>query len=340
MKHDADTNLAVLMIDTQIKRSGRMMASIANYNALKFLGCAKSFAQAERITRIERPDLVVVDAAQCAGPEFAAFSENMHRMQARLLVLTDGKNKPSSLARSATIVARDRLDASGGIGAYLVKNFTSQHPRARRPDADPTRQNHPLRIVVIGASTGGVEALLEVLSAYPQDCPPTLIVQHIGGEFLDGLAMRLDRNCRARVQPAVHSARVEPGLVLMAPGNQAHLTLAPDARRCRLVKHGLISGHRPSVDALFHSAAEAHGRNTIGVLLTGMGRDGANGLHAIRRAGGWTIAQDQASSTVFGMPRAAHEIGAVEEMLPLDEIGPAILRAAALKPKEPVDVAT
>ena len=192
------------------------------------------------------------------------------------------------------------------------------------------------KTVVIGASTGGVEALIEVLSAYPQVGPPTLIVQHISANFLPGLAQRLDRHCAAHVRPAREIDTIEPGLVLIAPGNSAHLRIVPPGRHCHLVPGAPVSGHCPSVDALFSSAA-ALGHRAVGVLLTGMGRDGAEGMDAIRRAGGWTIGQDAATSTVYGMPRAARQLGAVASELPLARIGPALLKAAAKTREESRD---
>jgi len=183
------------------------------------------------------------------------------------------------------------------------------------------------KIVVIGASTGGVEALLSVLSHYPEACPPTLIVQHIRGDFLPGLVDRLNRNCAAKVGPAEHGGLLRTGEVRVAPGNESHLVVLPSGLRTRLLKQDPISGHRPSVDALFSSAASL-GPRAVGVLLTGMGRDGAEGMAKIHRAGGWTIAQDEATSVVYGMPRAAVEMKAVREQLPIQRIGPALLRAA------------
>lgn len=183
------------------------------------------------------------------------------------------------------------------------------------------------RAVVIGASTGGIEALLTVLSGYPKACPPTLIVQHIRPEFTDGVIRRLDGHCAAHVAPARDGAPLASGHIYVAPGGAHHLQLrgTDQAAYCKLRAGEPVSGHRPSVDMLFQSAAR-FATGVIGVLLTGMGRDGAQGLLEIRRNGGHTIAQNRATCIVHGMPRVASEIGAVTEELPLREIGPAILR--------------
>lgn len=183
------------------------------------------------------------------------------------------------------------------------------------------------QIILIGSSTGGVDALLHVLGTFPSDCPPTLIVQHTGASFSAGLARLLD----SRVEPRVIEARcgeaLRPGVVMIAPGSDAHLVLDGKAgQRCKLEVGERVSGHRPSVDALFKSANPIAER-VIAVILTGMGRDGAQGLLDLKTAGAETIGQDEDTSLVYGMPRAAAELGAVRRVLPLSAIGPTILRS-------------
>jgi len=184
------------------------------------------------------------------------------------------------------------------------------------------------RVILIGSSTGGIDALLEVLGSFPVDCPPTLIVQHTGAAFSAGLARLLD----GRVEPKVVEARdgepLKSGVVMIAPGADRHLVLdSQRGLRCRLTDGEKVSGHRPSVDALFQSAGPIAGRTTA-VILTGMGKDGAQGLHALKRAGAATIGQDKATSLVYGMPGAAAELNALQHILPLQAIGPAILKSS------------
>lgn len=194
-----------------------------------------------------------------------------------------------------------------------------------RPSAAPASERGP--IVAIGASTGGVEALREVLGAFPADCPPTLVVQHMRARFVEGFVDRLDRGCRPAVRPARPDATLRRGVVHVAVGDEAHLVVAGFSKpRCALSAEGPVSGHRPSVDVLFRSL-EPFARRVVGVLLTGMGRDGAAGLLALRRGGARTFCQDRDSSVVYGMPRAAVELGAAEVELPLCRIGPAVLKA-------------
>jgi two-component system chemotaxis response regulator CheB len=186
----------------------------------------------------------------------------------------------------------------------------------------------PGALVCIGASTGGIAVLEEILPALPPDAPPTLVVQHIPGQFAGSLALRLAKRCRTDLREAQDGLPLRPGRTLLAPGGAHHLVVDDAGRRCRLVAAPPCGGHRPSVDVLFRSAARQK-RRVIGVLLTGMGRDGAAGLAAIRAAGGRTIAQSEASCTVYGMPRAAVELGAAELLLPPARIPAAILALAA-----------
>ena len=190
-------------------------------------------------------------------------------------------------------------------------------------------------VVAIGSSTGGVEALLQVLSFFPANCPPTVITQHMPAHFTTSFAARLSRLCRPEVCEARDGDMLKPGQVFLAPGGETHLEVAGrGSLRCRLVTAPLVSGHRPSVDVLFHSMAANAGPRAIGVILTGMGSDGADGLLAMRKAGGGTIGQDEASAIIYGMPRAAFERGAVMTQLPLEKIGPEILRLCGNRMKE------
>ena len=176
-------------------------------------------------------------------------------------------------------------------------------------------------IVAMGASTGGTEALREVLEALPATSPAILIVQHMPERFTTAFARRLDTTCALRVKEAEDGDPVEPGCVLLAPGN-LHMLLVRNGSRftVRIEAGPHVSRHRPSVDVLFRSTAQAAGRNAMGVLLTGMGDDGARGLLEMRQMGSPTIAQDEASSVVFGMPREAIQRGAAGRVLPLARI--------------------
>jgi two-component system chemotaxis response regulator CheB len=177
-----------------------------------------------------------------------------------------------------------------------------------------------------------VEALKALLMDFIPNGPPILVAQHMPERFTAAFARRLDRECPMRVCEAEHGQRVESGIVYIAPG-QRHLELTRDGAHfaCRITEDPLVSGHRPSVDVLFRSAARVAGPRTIGVILTGMGKDGAEGLLELRHAQATTLGQDEASSLVYGMPRVAFERGAVMRQIPLSEMADAILDACGIE---------
>lgn len=185
------------------------------------------------------------------------------------------------------------------------------------------------QIVLLGASTGGTEALREVLTALPADIPPIAIVQHIPAMFSRSFADRLNQLCAFEVREAADGDRLIPGLALVAPGN-FHMMLqrTGDQYSVRVTEGPQIWHQRPAVDLLFRSAAECAGPNALAGVLTGMGKDGADGLLALRRKGAQTFAQDEESSIVYGMPRVAWECGAAQKQLPLDKIAEHIARLA------------
>jgi two-component system chemotaxis response regulator CheB len=181
------------------------------------------------------------------------------------------------------------------------------------------------RVIALGASTGGTEALRHILTQFPRNAPGTVVVQHMPEIFTGHFAKRLDRDAAIAVREAQHGDRITSGLALIAPGNQ-HMSVERDTQGLyiALTDGPFVSRHRPSVDVLFRSVAAAAGDNARGALLTGMGTDGAEGLLTMRQAGALTLAQDEATSIVFGMPREAILRGAAEHVLPLDEIAGAL----------------
>ena len=183
------------------------------------------------------------------------------------------------------------------------------------------------KIVVVGASTGGTEALRVFLEAMPPDAPGIVIVQHMPEHFTSAFAKRLDGLCRVTVKEASDNDSVIRGQALIAPGNRHTLLKRSGARYYVEVKDGpLVCRHRPSVDVLFRSAARYAGKNTVGVIMTGMGDDGARGMLEMKEAGGYNIAQDEATSVVFGMPNEAIRRGGVDKVLPLENIRDAVIR--------------
>ncbi|MBW1995369.1 MAG: chemotaxis response regulator protein-glutamate methylesterase, partial [Deltaproteobacteria bacterium] len=183
------------------------------------------------------------------------------------------------------------------------------------------------KVVAVGASTGGTEALRVFLEALPPDAPGTVIVQHMPENFTTAFAKRLDGICQVTVKEAQDDDTVVRGRALIAPGNRHMLLKRSGARYCVELKDGpLVCRHRPSVDVLFRSAARYAGLNAVGVIMTGMGDDGARGMLEMKQAGAFTIAQDEKTCVVFGMPQEAIKLNAVDKVLPLESIAGDVLQ--------------
>lgn len=232
--------------------------------------------------------------------------------EARSYLLTNGRRPP----------ARGRVVPAPKLTADAV--LPAPKPGTGRVQATADR------LVCIGASTGGTEALRAILEPLSPDCPGIVIVQHMPERFTAAFARRLDQLCRIDVKEAENGDVVRPGRALIAPGN-FHMMLHRNGGgyRIEIADGPLVSRHRPSVDVLFRSAARAAGANALGILMTGMGDDGARGLLEMRQAGALTIAQDEASCVVFGMPREAIELGAAQKTVALQQIPSFIIRAGS-----------
>jgi two-component system chemotaxis response regulator CheB len=227
--------------------------------------------------------------------------------------------KGAARARLNLVTSRHDLKA-----AKRVANTTSE-----RPPVKTAGQLHG-RIVVIGASTGGAEAIRVLVESLPEDAPGMAIVQHMPERFTAAFARRLDTLSRISVKEARNGDELNSGRVLIAPGNRHMMLKCTDSRYFVEVKDGpLVSRHRPSVDVLFRSTARYAGENAIGVIMTGMGDDGARGMLEMRRAGALTIAQDESSCAVFGMPKEAVKLGAAARVLPLEAIADSVLGEAS-----------
>ncbi|RAI39923.1 protein-glutamate methylesterase/protein-glutamine glutaminase [Rhodoplanes roseus] len=222
-----------------------------------------------------------------------------------------------------------RRAAGGGIAAppkKLTADVMLAPPRSSQAMARTTET-----VVCIGASTGGTESLRALLEVLPADCPPILIVQHMPEMFTAAFARRLNGLCAVEVKEAADGDTALRGRVLIAPGDRHMMLQRSGARYYVSIKDGpLVSRHRPSVDVLFRSAAKYAGSNAVGIIMTGMGDDGARGLLEMKQAGAHTVAQDEETSVVFGMPKEAIALGAADRVLPLDRLSAELMRAGAL----------
>jgi two-component system chemotaxis response regulator CheB len=239
-------------------------------------------------------------------------------------VVTKPKTAVREFLYESSVMLVDAVTAAAKTRAKLrTPPRISSAPSAQRLPRETAQRS----LIAIGASTGGPEALRVILSALPKDAPPVLVAQHMPAGFTRAFAEMLNRECVIEVREAVAGDLLRPGLALIAPGGR-HLTLRRAAGHllADLGSGPLVCRHRPSVDVLFESVAEEVGSHAVAALLTGMGDDGARGLSSLKRVGAITFAQDEASSVVFGMPKAAIDLGAASEIASLDGMAEAMLR--------------
>ncbi|GAA0530466.1 two-component system chemotaxis response regulator CheB [Rhizomicrobium palustre] len=341
----------VLIVDDSVTIRRLLAAVLSRDETIEVVGSAPDAASARQMIKDLNPDVITLDV-EMPNMNGLEFLEKIMRLRPMPVVMVstltqkgaevtvsalelgavDYFAKPTDNVgahleeRARELCEKVRIAASAHVRPYVRKDRT---PAPDKPDFDPGNS-----VVAIGSSTGGVEALIEVLSHFPKNCPATVITQHMPPHFTTSFADRLDRLCQPKVSEAKDGAILAPGQIYLAPGGEAHLEIhGKGTLRCRLVRTGPVNGHRPSVDVLFNSVAKAACPQAIGVILTGMGRDGADGLLAMRKAGAATIGQDEASSVVYGMPRVAMEIGAVEKQYALHQIGQEVMTLCEARQK-------
>ncbi len=268
----------------------------------------------------ERPIPVVICSGTTSGNGRKAIEALEH---GAIEVVTKPKTAVREFLFESSVMLIDAVTAAAATRPKLAPPRPSCAPSARKlqvPSSDRA-------LIAVGASTGGPEALRVMLSGLPVGAPPVVVAQHMPAGFTRAFAAMLDRECAIEVREAVAGDVLRPGLALIAPGGR-HLTVkrAGGHLLAELGTGPLVSRHRPSVDVLFESVARELGSRAIGVLLTGMGDDGARGLLTLRSAGAATFAQDEASSAVYGMPKAAFDLGAASDVIPLEGMADAVLR--------------
>ncbi|OHV83538.1 protein-glutamate O-methylesterase CheB [Rhizobium sp. LCM 4573] len=335
----------VLVVDDSPTMRGLITAVLNSDPEVNVIGQAGDALEArEAIKRLD-PDVVTLDI-EMPNMNGLDFLEKIMRLRPMPVIMVSTLTHRGADATLAAleIGAFDCVGkpVPGDVRPFIdlaekVKAAARSQRRGRSPVSAPAvtpaaDYRVGRKVVAIGSSTGGVEALITVLQKFPKNCPPTMITQHMPPTFTKSFAERLNRICAPVVQEATDGARLEIGKVYIAPGGERHLQVVnPSAPSCRLVEREPVNGHRPSVDVMFDSVAELAGRNAVGVILTGMGRDGAAGLLRMRSAGARTIGQNEKTCVVYGMPRVAYEMGAVEHQLPLGSIGEEVLKLTAAR---------
>lgn len=335
----------VLIVDDSRTIRALIKRSFAQNPEIEVCGEAANPLEARDLIIKDQPDVITLDV-EMPGMNGLQFLEKIMRMRPIPVVMVSSLTaKGADTAITALQMgafdcypknnAAPGEDAFAGLGRLVVLAARSQ-PVSRLQRRTPTAPvshaqttwGNSVDLVAIGSSTGGVEALEEVLSGFPQKSPPVVICQHMPPLFTASFANRLNQSMPAlSIAEAQDGELLQPGMVRIAPGGDRHLVVDNSGGKymTRLISGPPVSGHCPSVDVLFKSVAKHAGRNALGIILTGMGRDGAEGLLSMRQAGAYTIAQDKTSAVVYGMPRVAAEIGAACQVVSLRQISSAAM---------------
>ncbi len=336
--------IRVLIVDDSPIMQRLLAALIDDEADLKIAGVARDPFEAREMIKTLKPDVITLDV-EMPRMDGITFLEKLMRLRPMPVVMVSSltESNASITLRALELGAVDFVAKPKGnertgfaeFGAELCEKLRAsvsarlKRPHAMPPPAGPAAMAFPpLAVIAIGASTGGTEALKEVLVRLPSNSPPVIIVQHMPEMFTRMFASSLNNICALKVTEAADGERLCAGHAYIAPGNW-HVTVIKLGNHLQFCtsQEDPVNRHRPSVDVLFHSVASQVGPHAAGALLTGMGRDGADGMGALKRAGAFTIAQDRDSSVVFGMPRVAIEAGHVDCVAPIEEIAAHMLNA-------------
>ena len=337
----ASKRIKVLICDDSAVVRALLQEIIRVDTDLEVVGTAVDPHQAREMIKLLNPDVLTLDVEmpRMDGLEFLARLMRLRPMAVLMISALTGKGSATALRAlelgAVDFIAKPKAENLRALtdygheirdkirATYRARHSTPATVRDPEPAAAVTLDTRAIseNVICVGASTGGTEAIHEVLARLPARCPPVLIVQHMPEMFTQSFARRLDGLCALNVKEAEQGEPALAGGAYVAPGHShLRIIIRGGSFYCDLSPAPPVNRHRPSVDVLFQSAADVAGRRALGVLLTGMGKDGAEGLLAMRRAGAWTVAQDEASSVVYGMPREAARIGAAVDIAALNQI--------------------
>lgn len=343
------TKIRVLSIDDSALMRRIMTDIINSHSDMEVVATAPDPLVARDLIKKLNPDVLTLDV-EMPRMDGLDFLEKLMRLRPMPVVMVSSQTERGSEVTLRALelgaidfVTKPQLGIREGMLAYseAIAEKVRAASRARISPRAPARpsgtiQHGPLlsseKLIAIGASTGGTEAIRHLLQVLPLSCPAVLITQHMPAGFTRSFADRLNRLCQIEVKEAENGERVLPGHAYIAPGSR-HMTLTRSGANYQIAitDTGPVNRHRPSVDVLFHSVARYAGRNAVGVILTGMGNDGAAGMLAMHKAGAWTIAQSESSCVVFGMPREAINAGGVSEVADLSQISQQMLAQMSAK---------
>ena len=337
--------IKVLIVDDSAMVRKILSIGLGSDPEIEVIGTASDPRMAMQYLAKSKPDVLTLDLEMPNMDGLTFLRSYMQTDPIPTVVISSQTQRSAqatvdALAAGAVdVIAKPRMELGGGLSDLMssivqrvkvAANASVGRQTAGAPQAAPVRPTQPMAaqadvpdwLFAIGASTGGVQALTKVLEMLPANAPPTVIVQHMPEGFTASFAKRLDQMCAMNVREARDGDVLETGTVLIAPGGQYHMKLTRQMGRyvTALVEGPEVCFSRPAVDVLFKSVAEVAKGRVSSAILTGMGKDGAEGQLAIRRSGGRAVAQDEASCVVFGMPCATFELGAPEELVPLDDV--------------------
>lgn len=339
----------VLIVDDSALVRNILSQGLSMDPGIEVVGTAADpYIARDRIVELE-PDVLTLDVEMPRMDGVAFLRKLMPQYPIPVVMVSSLTQRGKQITMEALdagavdFVAKPTTNVAAGLNSMLAELRTKvkiaatanvSHWKGKRQFAAPTAvktgssalAESTDKVIAIGASTGGTEAIRRVIEKFPPGTPGTVIVQHMPGGFTKMFADRLNQLCPMQVKEAEHGDRIRTGLVLIAPGgSQFEVVRSGGFYNVRIGGSEKVSGHCPSVDVMMHSVAKHVGANAIGAMLTGMGQDGSDGMLAMREAGARCIAQDEASSVVFGMPKVAFEKGGAERLVTLEQIGPALL---------------
>lgn len=342
--------IKVLIIDDSALIRSVLKEVINSHQDMEVVGAASNPLQAREMIKTFNPDVLTLDVEMPEMDGLTFLDKLMRLRPTPVLMISSLTQQGSEVALRALelgaidFVAKPKIGIADGLQGYAneiaekIRTAYVSHPARRAVAPAAPSQLPPLanrfvtteKIIVVGASTGGTEAVREFLVRMPADAPGILVTQHMPEVFTKSFANRLNGLCKIQVTEAEGNERILPGHAYIAPGH-SHLLLKRSGANymTELSKAEPVNRHRPSVEVLFRSAAVHGGKNIIGVMLTGMGKDGAIGMLEMHQAGAYNFAQDEATCVVFGMPREAIAVGAVDEIIPIQDMAKRVLQKLA-----------
>lgn len=342
--------IKVLIIDDSPLIRQLLSEILQQAKDITVVGCAEDPYQAREMIKKLHPDVLTLDVEmpKMDGISFLKNLMRLHPMPVVMISTLTQKGSPITLealeigaidfVAKPTANVKEQMSQYAALVQQKVRTAASARVRSFKKashTSEPLLGGSPFllnKVIAIGASTGGTEAIKEVLIKMPAHCPPIVITQHIPPVFSTSFAQRMQRTCTINVKEAQHDDKLSAGCAYIAPGG-IHLRIKKRGENlyCQLDDSESVNRHKPSVDVLFNSLLEIDAKHVIAALLTGMGSDGAKGLLALKQAGAYTIAQDEFSSVVWGMPKAAIELGAAHEIVALDKVAQRLLNQAIKK---------